>query len=936
MPPKSQKGGGARPGERERGHGGGKKGSSPKGTPVGGSKPVAKSTTASTSAAKPPISAVPPAAAKKKGLESLPAMPSITDPNNLALLGPLELQIRQELSSLDEHLASLGKVRLMVAKDGACLFRSMAQALFGIQGLHLKVRSACVEHLLAREEDYVFFIDIKCDMSDSDEVHKEYLTYTEKLRGETAWGGQLEIQALSQCYRRNFTIYQALPLVYGTKKDEMSEDKAQKERTHEIVTTEISNGFEETVYLAYSHGNHYDVVFDIDYFLKIAYMQKLVHHTIDTLFQRPEERQAYFLRDLAFERTPEVPLTHQQILEGYDNRQWKQWQSKLQKEKSTDETIARRMIAEESGTADASSWHTVGATKKKGTGKKGGQSSPLDALTQAQIARMEELSSHRSSFERDALLAASLEDELKAPLVKSDLNDDEMAAIRRMEEDERLARELSDEQYALQLSQELNPGLASNPKVQHFPDNSLTGAKTTSSTVSSSSSTSRPTTGSSSSPATGSSKSFSSASQKRDSGTDAGLEDGFLPSGKKARQLALRKQAEQEERAKALAMQKAKKEQEEAQRKEQQRKDEQRVKENAVAKASVTTPTGSTSANSTGAPNTTLTTNWSAIASPGAKKSGSTAMAGTSPSSSSQPATVTRSPDTSTTIYPSSTPSAKTISSKPATSSPAPTTPSDAPNMATSPTRQTSSMPSTPQNLAQSTHSATGAVSSPTNPSTIPAPVPRTNKDRGSRKDPRSANNPGGVGRGRNLKTNTEHVYVKRISDPVSTGSTSEPSAPVTLEPSSATSVTANSPDFLEATSPTAPAEFSQMDQQMPFGSPPFMPSSSPDSSMPSSMNVLHQPPLHLNNRLDSPSHQALPYMYAPSMLTPEQQHQQWLYYEHCRQQQYMAQMFGTGSMSPQMPQIGPHFGAYSSPNVQSSQPFMPYQQQFQQPKTPQ
>lgn len=58
-----------------------------------------------------------------------------------SLLDEVELQIRQELKCLDDYLHTKGKVRLPIAKDGACLFRSMSQALFSIQSLHYKVRS---------------------------------------------------------------------------------------------------------------------------------------------------------------------------------------------------------------------------------------------------------------------------------------------------------------------------------------------------------------------------------------------------------------------------------------------------------------------------------------------------------------------------------------------------------------------------------------------------------------------------------------------------------------------------------------------------------------------------------------------------------------------------------------------------------------------------
>lgn len=356
----------------------------------------------------------------------------------LPVMDETEKAIAAELSSLDEYLNSIGKVRLAVAKDGACMFRSMAQALYWNQSLHMVVRQACVEHLLDNEPEYVYFIDLQGDADDEEGRHKEYLMYTQSMLQPSTWGGQLELQALSQRYHRNFQIYQAV-LRRNT-----SDPTTETVPTHDIATTQISNGFDHLVHLAYSHGNHYDVVLDIDHLDQLAYLQKLVHHSIETFFQPKKERHTFWHRPLAFESDSESPISFKERIEAYDNRQWKIWQGQLQKEKKVDEEVARRLLATDAAPPpallDDASWSVASGPRKKGKNK---SSSPkIDAVAAQQAALLRHLSlTDDAQVHRDLLRAS----------------DDEAKALQ-MEQDQKMAQSLSDEQMALQLSQELNSG----------------------------------------------------------------------------------------------------------------------------------------------------------------------------------------------------------------------------------------------------------------------------------------------------------------------------------------------------------------------------------------------------------------------------------------------------------------------------------------------
>ena len=547
MPPKQQPRGGPSSGGRPKGGGDGGRHSNG-GNSVGRSGPNSASAKVSTP---PKASSATSAAAPKAPVPKPVTEVRNYDPNEMRGNSPnsasaaTELAIKQELDSLDEHLYTIGKVRLAVAKDGACMFRSMAQAVFENQSLHMRVREACVSYLMDNEDHYKYFIDLKCDMANDKAVHAEWMTYTQSLMAPTAWGGQLELQSLSHCYSRNFIIYQAVPckpssdtLAQSSRSSDLDSHQISsqtatppstpsdatppsssqkpstlpKKKTHDVILTHIDNGFAEEVSLAYSHGNHYDVIVDLPTIDRLVYYQRLVHHAIDTFFQRPQDRTDYWLQDLSFERDPDTWLTPKERLAAYDNRQWKIWQTHLQKEKREDEQIARSLIASEAASAPDLSgpWEVVGSSRKK----KGGAGNN-DALAKQQSARMEELSKASSKaqeqYDRDVQLAKSLEEGI--------YNDGERDVKRRqMEEDERIAMALSDEQLALQLSRELNAATVSVPgSTPSSGSKALKGVKPQNIST----------------PSPRSSTSASTPSHATSTAHDD--DDGFIPSSKKAR-----------------------------------------------------------------------------------------------------------------------------------------------------------------------------------------------------------------------------------------------------------------------------------------------------------------------------------------------------------------------------------------------------------------
>jgi len=80
-------------------------------------------------------------------------------------------------------------------EDGACLFRSVADQLYGDQEMHGVVRGYCMDYMQQNRDHFSQFIT------------EDYLSYINRKRQDTCFGNQLEMQAISELYNRPIEVY---------------------------------------------------------------------------------------------------------------------------------------------------------------------------------------------------------------------------------------------------------------------------------------------------------------------------------------------------------------------------------------------------------------------------------------------------------------------------------------------------------------------------------------------------------------------------------------------------------------------------------------------------------------------------------------------------------------------------------------------------------
>ncbi|TPX41034.1 hypothetical protein SeLEV6574_g06278 [Synchytrium endobioticum] len=103
-----------------------------------------------------------------------------------------------DVAFTDAMRAAGWSIRRM-CEDGACLFRAVADQMYGTQDRHLEVRQACMDHLAAHEAFFSAFL------TDTE----TYAAYIRRKRHPHAFGNALEIQAMADMYNVAIEIYEA-------------------------------------------------------------------------------------------------------------------------------------------------------------------------------------------------------------------------------------------------------------------------------------------------------------------------------------------------------------------------------------------------------------------------------------------------------------------------------------------------------------------------------------------------------------------------------------------------------------------------------------------------------------------------------------------------------------------------------------------------------
>ena len=85
---------------------------------------------------------------------------------------------------------------IQISTDGNCLFRAMSHQLYGNQEFHHIIRRRCCDYIELERHFFEPYVN--------DEHFEDYLV---RIRSDRIWGGNIELIAFSEIYRKTIEVY---------------------------------------------------------------------------------------------------------------------------------------------------------------------------------------------------------------------------------------------------------------------------------------------------------------------------------------------------------------------------------------------------------------------------------------------------------------------------------------------------------------------------------------------------------------------------------------------------------------------------------------------------------------------------------------------------------------------------------------------------------
>uniref|UniRef100_A0A1I7UH12 ubiquitinyl hydrolase 1 n=2 Tax=Caenorhabditis tropicalis TaxID=1561998 RepID=A0A1I7UH12_9PELO len=95
-----------------------------------------------------------------------------------------------------EALGRRGLVIKEMVGDGACMFRAIAEQIYGDQEMHGEIRNLCMNYMANNQDHFRAFIT------------EDYDAYIQRKRNPNVHGNHVELQAISEMFARPVEVYQ--------------------------------------------------------------------------------------------------------------------------------------------------------------------------------------------------------------------------------------------------------------------------------------------------------------------------------------------------------------------------------------------------------------------------------------------------------------------------------------------------------------------------------------------------------------------------------------------------------------------------------------------------------------------------------------------------------------------------------------------------------
>lgn len=106
-----------------------------------------------------------------------------------------EEELAEKEKLFEEKLHKKGYSIKKMGEDGACMFRAVADQIYGDQDMHTAVRKLCMDYM-AKNSDYY-----------SQYVTEDFDKYVQRKRCDHIHGNHIEMQAMSEMFNRHIEVY---------------------------------------------------------------------------------------------------------------------------------------------------------------------------------------------------------------------------------------------------------------------------------------------------------------------------------------------------------------------------------------------------------------------------------------------------------------------------------------------------------------------------------------------------------------------------------------------------------------------------------------------------------------------------------------------------------------------------------------------------------
>ncbi|XP_015914086.1 OTU domain-containing protein 5-B [Parasteatoda tepidariorum] len=106
-----------------------------------------------------------------------------------------EEELLEKEKMFEERLGKKGYSIKKMGEDGACMFRAVADQIYGDQDMHAAVRKLCMDYM-AKNSDYY-----------SQYVTEDFEKYVQRKRSDHIHGNHIEMQAMSEMFNRHIEVY---------------------------------------------------------------------------------------------------------------------------------------------------------------------------------------------------------------------------------------------------------------------------------------------------------------------------------------------------------------------------------------------------------------------------------------------------------------------------------------------------------------------------------------------------------------------------------------------------------------------------------------------------------------------------------------------------------------------------------------------------------